>query len=91
MPQIYGLATTHGQTMPHPDNGSDNDLPELIPPEELTNHGQSNPEQTVEPDPRQALHAAPVEQTTNRGRHIPIYHQTETPTNSRAESVWGPP
>ena len=41
--------------------------------EELTNHGQSNPEQTVEPDPRQALHAAPVEQTTNRGRRIPIY------------------
>ena len=50
-----------------------------------------NPEQTVEPDPRQALHAAPVEQTTNRGRHIPIYHQMETPTNSRAESVWGTP
>ena len=72
------------------DNDSDNDLPDLIPSDELINHGQSNPEQTVEPDPRQAFQAAPVEQTTNRGRrNIPIYHQMETPTNSRAESVWG--
>ena len=74
------------------DNDLDNDLPEFIPPDELINHGQSNPEQTVEPDPRQAFQAAPVEQTTNRGRRsIPNYHQMETPTNSRAESVWGVP
>ena len=82
---------TWSDLMPGLDNDSDNDLPELILPEELTNHGQSNPEQAVEPDPRQAPHAAPVEQTTNRGRHLPIYHQIETPTNSRAESVWGTP
>ena len=50
----------------------DNDLPDLISPDEsdtgLINHGQSNPGQTVQPDPRQAFQAAPVEQTTNRGR-----------------------
>ena len=74
----------------------DNDLPDLLPPDEsdtgLINHGQSNPEQTVEPDPRQAFQEAPAEQTTNRGRrNIPVYHQIETPTNSRAESAWGTP
>lgn len=81
---------TWSDLMPDLDNSSDNDLPDLIPPDELINHGQSNPEQTIEPDPRQAFQAAPVEQTTNRGRrNIPVYHQMETPTNSRAESVWG--
>ena len=29
------------------DNDLDNGLPDLIPPDELINHGQSNPEQTV--------------------------------------------
>ena len=78
--------------MPDLDNDLGNDLPDLLPPDELINHGQSNPEQTVEPDPRQAFQAAPFEQTTDRGRrNIPIYHQMETPTNSRAESVWGTP
>ena len=52
----------------------------------LTNHGQTNPEQLVEPDPRQAFQTA--ELTTNRGRHIPVYHQMGTPTDSRAESTW---
>ena len=42
------------------DNNLDNDLPDLLPPDELISHGQSNPEQTVEPDPRQAFQAAPV-------------------------------
>ena len=74
----------------------DNDLPDLLPPDEsdtgLINHGQSNPEQTVEPDPRQAFQEAPAEQTTNRGRrNIPVYNQMETPTNSLAESAWGTP
>ena len=70
------------------DNNLDNDLPDLMPPDELINHSQSNPEQTVEPDPRQAFQAAPVERTTNRGRrNVPIYRQMETPTNSRAESA----
>ena len=78
--------------MPDLDNDLDNGLPDLIPPDELINHGEPNPEQTVEPDPRQAFQAARAEQTTNRGRRdIPIYHQMETPTNSRAESVWGTP
>ena len=49
-------------------------LPDLISLDEfdtgLINHGQFNPEQTVEPDPRQAFRAAPVEQTANRGRRI---------------------
>ena len=72
----------------------DNDLPDLVPPDEpdtgLINHGQSNPEQLVETDPRQALKEAHAEQTTNRGRrNIAVHHQTETPTNSRAESAWG--
>ena len=63
-----------------------------MPPDELINHGLSNPEQTVEPDLRQAFQAAPVEQTTNRGRrNIPVYRQMETPTNCRAEGVWGTP
>ena len=83
---------TRSDLMPDLDNSSDNDLPDLLPPDELINHGQSNTEQTVEPDPRQAFQAAPVEQTTNRGRrNIPVYHQMETPTNRRAESVWGTP
>ena len=78
--------------MPDLDNDLDNNLPDLIPPDELINRGQSNPERTVEPDPRQAFQEAPVEQTTNRGRrNSPIYRQMETPTNSRAESVWGTP
>ena len=53
---------TWSDLMPILDNGSDNDLPELIPPEELTNHGQSYPSQTVEPNPRLALQSSLVEQ-----------------------------
>lgn len=73
-----------------------NDLLDLLPPDGsdtgLINHGQSNPEQTVEPDPRQVFQEAPAEQTTNRGRrNIQVYHQMETPTNSRVESAWGTP
>ena len=55
----------------------------------LINHGQSNPEQMVEPDPRQAFQTA--EQTTNHGRHIPVHHHMGTPNVSRAESTWGTP
>ena len=74
----------------------DNGLPDLIPPEKpdtgLINHGQSNPEQLVEPDPRQAFQEAHAEQIPIRGcRNIPVYYQMETPTNSRAESAWGTP
>ena len=84
--------STRSDLMLDLDNGPDNDLPDITLPDELTNHGQSNPEKTVEPDPRQAFHTALVEQTTDRGRrNMPIYHQKETPTNSRAESVWGTP
>ena len=49
----------------------------------LTNHGQSNPGQLVEPDSRQAFQTA--EQTTNHGRHIPVYHQMGTPNVSRVK------
>ena len=71
---------TWSDLMPDLDNDLDNDLPDLISLGEfhtgLINHGQLNPEQTVEPDPRQAFRAAPVEQTANRGRRIiPAYHQ----------------
>ena len=55
----------------------------------LTNHGQTNPEQLVEPDPRQAFQTA--ELTTDRGRRIPIHHHMGTPTGSQAESTWGTP
>ena len=84
--------STRSDLMLDLDNSSDSDLPDLISPDQLISHGQSNPEQTIEPDPRQAFQAAPVKQTTNRGRRkIPVYHQMETPTNSRAESVRGTP
>ena len=71
----------------------DSDLPDLIPPDGpdtgLINHGQSNPEQLVEPDPRQAPQEEHAEQTTNRGRRkILAHNQMETPTNSRAEIAW---
>lgn len=59
---------------------------------EETNHGHSDPEQFVEPDPRQALQGASGEEAINRGRRgIPIYHRMETPEHSRAESMWGTP
>ena len=71
---------TWSDLMPDLDN-----LPTDGPDTGLINHGQSNPEQLLETDPRQALQEAPAEQTTSRGRRM------ETPTNGRAESAWGTP
>ena len=55
----------------------------------LTNHGQTNPEQLVEPDPRQAFQTA--ETTINHDRRNPVHYRMGTPTGSQAESTWGTP
>ena len=79
---------TWSDLMPNLDNDLEDELPTDGPDTVLINHGQSNPEQLIEPDPRQALQEVPAEQTTNRGRrNILVYHQMGTPTNSRAESA----
>ena len=40
---------TWSDLMPDLDNDSDNDLPELVPPEELINHGQSRTDSRTRP------------------------------------------
>ena len=53
---------------------------------------QSDPEQQIEPDPRQALNGASSPEPTNRGRRTgPTLHHMGTPEHSHTESAWGTP